>query len=73
MNYEGPAVLGSWDFCGTQFPKEVAYDSWKSGSPAGSGAGAIAEKAYTVSEQDFSHFQWEDVEIDAFLQYMSFF
>lgn len=74
MNCEGPAVLESWDFCGTQFPKEVAHDSWKPGSPDGSGAGTIAEKAYKLTEKKgFSHFQWEDIEIDAFLQYMSFF
>lgn len=49
MNCEGPAMLGSWDFCGTQFPKEVAHDFWEAGSPAGSGAGAIAEKTYKLS------------------------
>jgi len=54
MNCEGPAVLGSWDVCGTRFPKEAAHDSCKSGRPAGSGAGAIAEKAYKLSENRVS-------------------
>lgn len=42
-------MLGSWDSCDTQFPKEVVHDSWKSGSPAGSGPGAIAMKTYRLS------------------------